>query len=140
MSALWALHKVYGYDYPDPSSFLISSTLKGAKFELGCVSQPAAPMTVSLMRMFFSIWTLGFWMISFSGSCFLQDLGGCYARVICVNLAMRCVARMWSFVHGELRWLFVNQKPSLLVNDYFLYLFQESCAHVFVLSIICNCT
>lgn len=53
VSALWALHKILGYSYPDPSGFLISSTLRGAKFELGCATNQAAPMTVNRMRQIF---------------------------------------------------------------------------------------
>lgn len=53
LSALWALHKVSGCQYPDPSSFIISSTLKGARFELGCVTKQAPPMQLASMRAIF---------------------------------------------------------------------------------------
>lgn len=53
LSGLWALHKVYGYTYPDPSSFLIKSTLKGAKHELGGAVTQAPPMTLNMMRRIF---------------------------------------------------------------------------------------
>lgn len=73
LSALWALHKILGYPYPDPSGFLISSTLRGAKFELGCSSNQAAPMTVDLMRRIFlllnmsQVHDLVFWLMLIAG-------------------------------------------------------------------------
>lgn len=61
------------YNYPDPTGFLISSTLRGAKFELGCVTRPASPMTVSVMLLFFLhldmhvLDDLVFWMMVLAG-------------------------------------------------------------------------
>lgn len=73
VSGLWALHKVYGFQYPDPSGFLISSTLKGAKFELGCVTKQAPPMDIQSMRAIFlalnmdRLDDLVFWLMLLAG-------------------------------------------------------------------------
>lgn len=73
VSALWALHKTMGYPYPDPSGFLISSTLRGAKFELGCATNQAAPMTVDLMRRIYLLLNMSavddvvFWLMLIAG-------------------------------------------------------------------------
>lgn len=73
ISALWALHKVYGFKYPDPAGFLISSTLRGAKFELGNFTNQAHPMTISIMRRLFlaldmqNLDDLVFWMMLVAG-------------------------------------------------------------------------
>lgn len=45
VSGLWSLHKYLGYPYPDPNSFLIISTLRGAKRLLGASTNPALPLT-----------------------------------------------------------------------------------------------
>lgn len=74
LSGLWALHKMYGYHYPDPSSFLISSTLRGAKHELGAEVKQAPPMTVNLMRRIFLLLDvqklddLVFWLMLVAGA------------------------------------------------------------------------
>lgn len=73
LSALWALHNVLGYSHPDPSSFLISSTLRGAKFELGCATSQAAPMTITMMRRIFLLLNMSilddvvFWVMLVAG-------------------------------------------------------------------------
>lgn len=73
VSGLWALHKNYGFSHPDPSGFLISSTLRGAKFELGNFTHQAQPMTLEIMRRIFLILDvrklddLVFWLMLVAG-------------------------------------------------------------------------
>ena len=45
VSAVWRLHDYLGYSHPDPTCFLIQSTLRGAKRLLGSASNPALPVT-----------------------------------------------------------------------------------------------
>ena len=45
VSGLWALHKYMGYTHPEPSQFLIQSTIKGAKKLLGAATNPALPLS-----------------------------------------------------------------------------------------------
>ena len=45
ISGVWALHKYLGYSHPDPTSFIIQSTVRGAKRLLGAATNPALPLT-----------------------------------------------------------------------------------------------
>ena len=45
VSGVWSLHKYLGYDHPDPTFFIIQSTLQGAKRLLGAATNPALPLS-----------------------------------------------------------------------------------------------
>ena len=45
VSGVWSLHKYLDYMYPDPTSFIIQSTLRGAKRLLGASTNPALPLS-----------------------------------------------------------------------------------------------
>ena len=45
VTGVWKLHDYLGYTRPDPTSFIISSTLRGAKRLLGAASNPALPLS-----------------------------------------------------------------------------------------------
>ena len=45
VSAIWLLHKYLDYTHPDPSGFMVQSTLRGARRLLGSASEPALPLT-----------------------------------------------------------------------------------------------
>ena len=54
VSAVWALHDHWGVPHIDATTFLISSTLRGAKRLLGCESTPSDPLSPAQMR---AIWS-----------------------------------------------------------------------------------
>ena len=45
VSGVWSLHKYLGYDHLEPTTFLILSTLRGAKRLLGAATNPALRLT-----------------------------------------------------------------------------------------------
>ena len=45
VSGIWALHDYWGFKHPDPATFIIRATLKGAKRLLGCESKQATPLS-----------------------------------------------------------------------------------------------
>ena len=45
IGGVWSLHKYLGYPHPDPTTFLIHSTLQGAKRLLGAGTNPALPLS-----------------------------------------------------------------------------------------------
>ena len=80
VSAIWMLHRYLGYAHPDPSCFIIQSTLKGAKRLLGAASLPALPLTPANMISIFRQLDMSI----------LQDLRFWCALV----LAFRCLLRV----------------------------------------------
>ena len=56
VSSVWKLHDYLGYAHPDPSCFLIQSTLRGAKRLLGSATKPALPVTpANLVDIFYRL-------------------------------------------------------------------------------------
>ena len=50
VAGVWALHRYLGYEHPDPTQFLIKSTIMGAKRLLGAGTNPAFPLTPENLR------------------------------------------------------------------------------------------
>ena len=55
LSAVWVFHKVNGYEHVDPKSFPIVITLRGIRRTLGDVSIQARPVSVTELKMIFSV-------------------------------------------------------------------------------------
>ena len=55
ISGVWALHDYWGYPHVDSSSFLIKSTLTGAKRLLGCDTVQAEPLSTEDLLKIYSI-------------------------------------------------------------------------------------
>ena len=55
ISGLWALHDYWGVKHPDPSMFIIRSTILGAKRLLGCETVQATPLSPQDIKKMYSV-------------------------------------------------------------------------------------